>query len=135
MSATAVALTNCYRRSGRCATGVAVSQYPTGTQHPRGYVLAHSRGCKEIAPADLTRGGLCGIIRNMISDTLRQAIRASGLALLRIEIETGVHRASISRFVRGESWLRSDAVDKLCKHFGLELKPAARRPRKGARRG
>ena len=65
---------------------------------------------------------------------LRKVIRASGKPLLAIERDTGVQRASISRFLRGERCLRSDAVDKLAAYFGLELKPAARRSRKGARR-
>lgn len=62
-----------------------------------------------------------------ISDVLRAEIRASGLALLAIQNETGVHRASISRFLRRERELRSGAVDRLCSYFGLELKPARRR--------
>lgn len=61
---------------------------------------------------------------------LREVIQTSGKPLLTIERDTGVHRASISRFLRGKCWLRSDAVDKLAKYFGLGLKPARRR-RKG----
>lgn len=67
-----------------------------------------------------------------ISDVLHETIRTSGQPLLAIEKATGVHRASISRFLRGACYLRSDAVDKLCLHFGLELKPAARPPRSRA---
>ncbi len=71
------------------------------------------------------------IIHNMsVSDVLREVIQKSGKPLLRIEQDTGVHRASISRFLRGMCWLRSDAVDKLAGYFKLELKPATRR-RKG----
>ncbi len=71
------------------------------------------------------------ILHNMrnISDVLRETIQASGKPLLAIERDTGVHRASISRFLRGQCWLRSDAVDKLAAYFGLELKPAGRRRR------
>lgn len=62
-----------------------------------------------------------------VTDVLRDVIKASGKPLLAIERDTKVHRASISRFLRGERWLRSDAVDKLAAYFKLELKPARRR--------
>ncbi len=62
-----------------------------------------------------------------VCEVLRRAILDSGLPLLRIQHETGVHRASLSRFLRNERWLRSDAVDKLAVYFGLELKPAQRK--------
>jgi plasmid maintenance system antidote protein VapI len=61
-----------------------------------------------------------------ISDLLRRAIaqaveqgRTSYLALQR---ETGVTRASIRRFVRGERTLRLDMADGLAAYFGLELR-------------
>lgn len=57
-----------------------------------------------------------------MSEVLRQAIRESGLALLRIAADTGVERASISRFVRGERSLRLDIADRLAAYFGLTLK-------------
>ena len=59
-----------------------------------------------------------------MSDVLRRAIRDSGLALLRIATDTGVERASISRFVRCERSLRLDMADKLAAYFGLHLTPA-----------
>jgi plasmid maintenance system antidote protein VapI len=65
-----------------------------------------------------------------ISDVLRRAILDSGLPLLRIERETGVQRASISRFVRGERSLRLDMADKLAAYFGLELTPVKAKPKK-----
>jgi hypothetical protein len=58
-----------------------------------------------------------------VTDVLRDAIRASGEPLLALERQAGVHRASISRFLRRERWLRSDAVDKLAAHLGLTLVP------------
>jgi hypothetical protein len=63
------------------------------------------------------------IFHNMksVSDVLREVIQASGKPLLAIERETGVHRASISRFLRGKCWLRSDAVDKLRAHFNIRV--------------
>jgi plasmid maintenance system antidote protein VapI len=56
-----------------------------------------------------------------ITDALRRAILASGLPLLTIEQETGVQRASLSRFVRGKNSLRLDMADKLAAYFGLRL--------------
>lgn len=56
-----------------------------------------------------------------ISDVLRRAILDSGLPLLRIATETGVQRASLSRFVRGKNSLRLDVADKLAAYFGLKL--------------
>ncbi len=58
-----------------------------------------------------------------ITDVLRQAILDSGLPLLRIADETGVERASISRFVRGKNSLRLDMADKLAVYFKLTLTP------------
>ena len=64
---------------------------------------------------------------NPITDVLRQAILDSGLPLLRIEQDTGVQRASISRFVRGERSLRLDMADRLAVYFGLILTPIKKR--------
>ncbi|NLX12449.1 MAG: helix-turn-helix transcriptional regulator [Phycisphaerales bacterium] len=57
-----------------------------------------------------------------LSDVLRDAIRESGLSLLQIEQDTGVHRGSISRFLRGERSLRLDIADKLAAYLGIEAK-------------
>ena len=62
-----------------------------------------------------------------ITDVLRQAILDSGLPLLRIADETGVERASISRFVRGKNSLRLDMADRLAVYFGLTLTPIKKR--------
>jgi plasmid maintenance system antidote protein VapI len=56
-----------------------------------------------------------------ISDLLRRTIIESGEAHKAIERSTGVSRASIMRFVRGERFLRLDMADRLAEHFGLEL--------------
>ena len=69
-----------------------------------------------------------------ISDVLRRAILNSGLPLLRIANETGVQRASLSRFVRGKNSLRLDVADKLAAYFGLQLtkideKPTTKNPK------
>jgi plasmid maintenance system antidote protein VapI len=57
-----------------------------------------------------------------ISDVLRRAIVESGMAYIALERETGVARASIMRFVRGDQSLRLDMADRLARHFGLELR-------------
>ncbi len=63
-----------------------------------------------------------------ITDVLRQAILDSGLPLLRIARETGVQRASLSRFVRGKNSLRLDVADKLAKYFELRLMATQQKP-------
>jgi plasmid maintenance system antidote protein VapI len=65
-----------------------------------------------------------------LTDPLRQAIRDSGLPLLRLSQETGVVRASLIRFVRGETSLRLDVADKLAAYFGLALAPLGTSTRK-----
>jgi plasmid maintenance system antidote protein VapI len=67
------------------------------------------------------------ITNSPITDVIRQAILDSGLPLLRIADETGVERASISRFVRGKNSLRLDMADKLATYFGLTLTPIKKR--------
>ncbi len=62
-----------------------------------------------------------------ISDLLRRTIVESGIPLLQIEQATGLHRATISRFVRGMHSLRLDMADKLANYFSLELRPTSRR--------
>ena len=54
-----------------------------------------------------------------LSGALKDAIEESGAYLLTLEQETGVQRASISRFLRGSQTLRLDVAERLMKHFGL----------------
>ncbi len=54
---------------------------------------------------------------------LREAIRGSGLSLTQIEAETGVQRASLSRFLAGKRTLRLDMADRLATFFGLTVRP------------
>jgi plasmid maintenance system antidote protein VapI len=58
-----------------------------------------------------------------LTDVLRRTIAESGLAHIAIERVTGVKRASIMRFLRGERSLRLDMADRLAAYFGLELRP------------
>ena len=56
-----------------------------------------------------------------ISDQIRRAIVESGESLTSLEKATGVVRASLMRFVRGDQSLRLDKADRLAEHFGFEL--------------
>lgn len=57
-----------------------------------------------------------------ISDLLRQTIAESGASYNALQKETGVTRASIMRFVRGDLSLRLDVADWLAVYFDLELR-------------
>jgi hypothetical protein len=57
-----------------------------------------------------------------ISERLRWAIVEGRIPYLKIEQDTGVQRASISRFVNGKQSLRLDVADKLAVYFHLELR-------------
>jgi plasmid maintenance system antidote protein VapI len=59
--------------------------------------------------------------RTSISDALRQTIVESGLSYNALQRETGVTRASIMRFVRGDQSIRLDMADRLAEYFGLAL--------------
>jgi hypothetical protein len=56
-----------------------------------------------------------------ITQPLQEAIVQSGIPLLALERETGVKRASIRKFLRGETSLYVDAADRLAAHLGLRL--------------
>ena len=56
-----------------------------------------------------------------MTETIRKAIEDSGLTLYQIAADTGVQRASLIRFCRGDQSLRLDVADKLAEYFGLEL--------------
>ena len=59
--------------------------------------------------------------KRSISDTLRRAIVESGLSHNALAQATGVTRASILRFVRGDQSLRLDKADLLAAYLGLTL--------------
>jgi plasmid maintenance system antidote protein VapI len=70
-----------------------------------------------------------------MTDVLRRAILGSGLPLLRIARDTGVERASISRFVREKNSLRLDVADRLAAYLGLTLIPTGKKPPKRTSKG
>jgi len=69
--------------------------------------------------------------KQTMTETLRKAMRDSGLPHLTISEATGVPRPSVIRFLRGEQSIRLDLADKLAEYFGLELRPTKPAKRKG----
>ena len=61
-----------------------------------------------------------------MSEVLKRAIKDSGLSFTAIEERTGVKRASVMRFMRGETSLRLDVAEKLAELFDLELRKKGR---------
>jgi plasmid maintenance system antidote protein VapI len=61
-------------------------------------------------------------ISDLLRQTIREAIEAGRTTYLALERDTGVTRASIMRFVRGDQSLRLDMADRLAAYFGLELR-------------
>jgi hypothetical protein len=57
-----------------------------------------------------------------ISDLLRRTIAESGISYNALQRETGVTRASIMRFVRGDQSIRLDMADRLAAYLNLELR-------------
>jgi transcriptional regulator with XRE-family HTH domain len=53
--------------------------------------------------------------------TLKEIIRSSGQSLNKLSEVSGVDKGRISRFLRGERALTSDAIDKLCRALRLKL--------------
>jgi plasmid maintenance system antidote protein VapI len=54
-----------------------------------------------------------------MTSALKQAIEESGMTYLEIQRAIGVQRASILRFMRGETSIRLDVADKLADYFEL----------------
>ena len=70
--------------------------------------------------------------QNKVSDTLRAAVDASDRTRYRICKDAEIDQASLSRFMHRETGLSMEAVDRLAKALGLELKPKrpARKPKR-----
>ena len=60
-------------------------------------------------------------IPDTISGQLRWHLEHSGESTYRLELETGVSNAALSRFLRQNRGLTLETVDKLAKHLGLRL--------------
>ena len=55
-----------------------------------------------------------------MTDLLRQAL-AEAKSLNSVAVATGVQKASLIRFLRGEQSLRLDIADKLAAYFGFQV--------------
>jgi transcriptional regulator with XRE-family HTH domain len=56
-----------------------------------------------------------------MTKALKEAIERSGLPLLTIEQRTGVKRATVLRFMRGDADIRLATADKLAAYFGVRV--------------
>ena len=56
-----------------------------------------------------------------LSEALRREINASGLAMRKIQDETGIDRSVLSRFMSGNRSISIETADKICKLLGLRL--------------
>jgi plasmid maintenance system antidote protein VapI len=56
-----------------------------------------------------------------MSETLRRAIKESGVTLYRVAKDSGVSYPTLHRFANHGGGLAMAAADKLCKYFGLKL--------------
>jgi plasmid maintenance system antidote protein VapI len=55
-----------------------------------------------------------------ITETLREAVRESGLSLYAICKATGLNEDALSRFMRGKTSMRLDLADRLAAYFAIE---------------
>jgi transcriptional regulator with XRE-family HTH domain len=62
-----------------------------------------------------------------LTETIRRAIRDSGLSLYAIGRDAGVKRQSLERFMAGKQSLRLDMADKLAEFLGIECRCVKRR--------
>jgi plasmid maintenance system antidote protein VapI len=53
----------------------------------------------------------------------RKAIKVNGKGVKKIAVESGVSQPILHRFAKGERDLTLETVDRLARHFDLELKP------------
>jgi hypothetical protein len=55
------------------------------------------------------------------SDQIRQAVRKSGVSRYRIEKDTGIDGAALSRFTAGKCGLSLETLDVLAAYLNLEI--------------
>jgi hypothetical protein len=60
--------------------------------------------------------------KSPVTDLLRSTIAKSGIPYNQLERATGVKRASIIRFLRGDQSMRLDLAERLMVYFGLEVR-------------
>lgn len=54
---------------------------------------------------------------------IRKAIADDGRSLYRLALDSGVSKAILGRFVRGERDMTLDTAEKVCEALGLSLRP------------
>ena len=59
--------------------------------------------------------------RTKISDQIRDAIQSADVTRYRIAVETGIHEATLSRFMNGTGGMTVETLDKLGEYLGLEI--------------
>lgn len=64
-----------------------------------------------------------------LSDQLRMAIQQSGKSATALAKDCGIPQPMLTRFINGLD-VRLATADKLAAYFGLELRPAVRKPAK-----
>jgi plasmid maintenance system antidote protein VapI len=74
-------------------------------------------------------------ISDLLRQTIAEAVNRGQTNFKALERETGVTRASIMRFVRGNQFLRLDMADRLAARFGLHLADRSRRAARQSRPG
>ena len=73
---------------------------------------------------------ISGMAKRKFSEEIREAVRASGLSQYRICKESGLDKAALSRFMRGQVGLSVGNLDKLAAVLDLHI---VMRGRKGGR--
>jgi DNA-binding Xre family transcriptional regulator len=68
-------------------------------------------------------------VRMDVIDTLRRAIKQADVSQYKICQDTGIDKATLSRFVRGERGLSLENIDAVCRRLGLTLKAEKRKTR------
>jgi hypothetical protein len=62
------------------------------------------------------------LISELLRRTIARAVAGGRTTYKALERETGVARASVTRFVRGSQSLRLDKAERLADYLGLELR-------------
>ena len=66
-----------------------------------------------------------------MAETLRQAIRDSGISGRQLARDTGVPQAVFSLFLSGKRSITIDTADKIASAVGIELRPVVKRKKGG----
>ena len=64
--------------------------------------------------------------RVTLEEQIRNAAIESQLSHYRIALDTGISQSVVTRFLNGDRSISLATADKLCEHFGLELRAKKR---------